>query len=227
MRWPVVLRSVAEGRAEACPSGFLTLAPGFRHEALPDEVGLFLPTNEGPKELVEALANGAAAKGADLEGAGLGLFLASPFLNVPRAAAQLGRAGVTWIANIPSIEQQDEEFSQQLADVGLDRARELDCLAQFRAQGLRTAVVVADGAGAAAALTIAPDALLVLPRIADFAAGFPSLRQRGAAAGAVASVARGAGWTGVLLGLGDDREAEHEALWPDTVDGLLCRPRRF
>ena len=231
MHWPVVLRA-ATARDRPCPSAFLTLAPGFRHEALPDEVGLFLPTNAGPQRLIDGVAEGRiSAEGpgpADgpvpADGLALGLFLASPFLNVSRAAAQLRRAGVSWVANIPGVEQQDPEFTQQLADVGLDRGRELDCLRQFRAEGLRAAVVVADAAGAAEALSADPEALLVLPRIADFAAGFPSLRQRGAAAQAVASAVREAGWSGLVLGLGDHREAEHERLWPDAVDGLICRP---
>ena len=66
--------------------------------------------------------------------------------------------------------------------------------------------------------------MIVLPRVADFAAGFPSFRQRGAAAHAVAEAARQAGWTGFLLGLAERREADHETLWPDSLDGVLCRP---
>ena len=155
----------------------------------------------------------------------LGLFLAGPFLNMTLESARLAGAGLGWITNLPSVEQQDEEFSQQLADVGLDRGRELACLAQLRARGFRVAAVVADGRGAAAAAAIGPEALIILPRVADFAAGFPSLRQRGAAAQAVAAAAAGAGWSGLLLGLAEGSDADHETLWPDRLDGLVCRPR--
>ena len=155
----------------------------------------------------------------------LGLFLAGPFLNMALEGGRLAGAGLGWIANLPSVEQQDEEFSQQLADVGLDRGRELACLAQFRAQGFRVAAVAADGPGAAAAAAIGAEALIILPRVADFAAGFPSLRQRGAAAQAVAEAAAGTGWSGLLLGLAEGSDADHETLWPDRLDGLVCRPR--
>ena len=219
LSWSLVLRV---GRVAAdLPRAILTLEPQLRHESMPREVGLLLPTTDGPKSLIDAVT----ADAARCDGAMLGLFLASPFLNLAVTGRRLRQAGVGWIANLPSVEQQDPEFSQQLADVGLDRGRELDCLAEFRAQGFKIAVVVADGAGASAALAIEPAAMIVLPRVADFAAGFPSLRQRGAAAREVAAAVRGAGWSGLLLGLAEASEADHEALWPEELDGLVCRPQ--
>ena len=221
LSWRIVLRAGGAPPVTAVPGAILTLAPAFDHEGMPGEVGLLLPTNEGPKRLADAVV----ARPELCVDAMLGLFLAGPFLNVSLEGARLARAGVRWIANLPSVEQQDQEFSQQLADVGLDRGRELACLAQFRAQGFRVATVVADGPGAVAAAAIEPDVLIILPRVADFAAGFPSLRQRGAAAQAVAEAAAGAGWSGPLLGLAEGSDADHEALWPDRLDGLVCRPR--
>lgn len=217
MAWRIVLRGAA---GAGLPSLILTIGPRLRHENMPDEVGLLLPTNAGPKTLIDAVVNDPSR----CSDAILGIFLANPFLNLGLEGANLKQAGVRWIINLPSVEQQDEEFSQQLADVALDRGRELACLAQFRAQGFRIAAVVADGPGATAAAAIDPEALVVMPRIADFAAGFPSLRQRGTAAQAVADAAREAGWSGTLLGLAEVREAEHEGLWPVRWDGLVCRP---
>ena len=229
MKWPLVLRrggsamgaaAGAEAGAEL-PRAILTLEPRLRHEGMPREVGLLLPTTDGPKRLIDAVAADPTA----YHDAMLGLFLASPFLNLSATAIRLGQAGVAWIANLPSVAQQDLEFAQQLADVGLDHGRELECLAAFRDRGFKIAVVVADGPGAAAALAIEPEAIIVLPRVTDFAAGFPSLRQRGAAARDVAETARGAGWSGLLLGLGEASEADHAALWPEDLDGLVCRPQ--
>ena len=33
-----------------------------------------------------------------------------------------------------------------------------------------------------------------------------------------------AGWSGPILGLAEPSDAEHEALWPEALDGLVCRP---
>jgi len=219
MEWPIVWRS--QSPAPDMPRAIVTIAPRFRDQNMPDEVGILLPTNAGPKRLVEAVAEG----GAGADGTILGLFLASPFLDVTREGRLLDRAGVRWIANLPSVEQQDAEFALQLSDVALDHDRELAALSAFRAQGFEVAAVVADAAGAARAVRHDPDALVVVPRIGDFAAGFPSLRQRGAAAQAVFDVARAAAWTGPVLGLGLDSEVEHERLWPESLTAMVCRPR--
>ncbi len=216
--WPIRLRDkVGE---PLCPSGIITVAPGFSDEGLPEEVGILLPTNPGPARLIEQVLSA----GLRPENTALGLCLASPFLNVPRDGARLAEAGFRWIANLPSVEQQDEDFTQQLADVELDQDEEISRLDGFRDLGFKTAVVVADRAGATAALEIDPEALLVLPRVADFAAGFPSLRQRGSAALGVAEAARDTDWHGLILGLAERSEVEHEALWPEPLDGVICRP---
>ena len=222
LSWRIVPRARAADRAGDLPSALVTIAPAFRHESMPDEVALLLPTNPGPAGLIQTVLKDPAL----CRDAMLGLFLAGPFLNLALDGARLADAGTAWVANLPSVEQQDEDFAQQLAEVGLDRGRELACLAELRDQGFRTAAVVADGRGAAAALAARPELLLVLPRVAEFAAGFPSLRQRGTASQGVAEAARAAGWRGLLLGLADEREAGHESLWPEPLDGILCRPVR-
>lgn len=187
---------------------------------MPEEVAILLPTNQGPTGLIENMVTDPAA----CHNAILGLFLASPFLNVAVESTRLRRAGIDWIANLPSVGQHDEEFSQQLADVGLGFDRELECLAQFHSEGFRIAAVVADARTASAAAAIEPEAMIVLPRVADYAAGFPSLRQRSTAVQSVADAAGAAGWAGILLGLGESREADSKSLWPNRLDGFVCRP---
>lgn len=202
------------------PASVLTIGPAFDHESMPHEAAILLPTNAGPTRLIEQLINDRVAA----RDAILGLFLAHPFLNVKIQAARLSEAGFTWITNLPSVAQHDEEFSRQLSDVDLGYDRELVYLAQFRAEGFRIAAVVSDDRGAADAAAVQPDVMIVLPRVADFAAGFPSLRQRSSAVQTAAEAAREAGWSGPLLGLGEAREADNPSLWPARLDGLICRP---
>lgn len=220
LSWRIELSARRAPEAPGAPASILTTAPPFHHESMPAEVGMLLPTGPGPGRLIDDVSNDPSL----CSGAMLGLFLGGPFLNVVLESTRLHRAGVTWVANLPSVDQQDEEFARQLADVELDHERELECLAQFRAHGFRTAAVVADAAGAAAAAAVEPDILIVFPRVADFAAGFPSLRQRSSASREVARAAQAAGWSGLLLGLGEARELDSEGLWPGRLDGLVCRP---
>jgi len=218
--WRIVLRPGSGWSARAIPDAIVTVGPAFRHPGLAVEVGLLLPNRNCLRRLAAALD---AAR--DLfAGRAVGLFLADPFLNLRTELDRLTAAGITWIANLPSVEQQDEAFTRELADVGLDRGLESQRLVSFRSAGFRTLAVVADQAGTAGAVETGPDGLIVMPRIVDFAAGFPSFRQRGAAAAAVADRARAAGWSGPVLGLGTSSEADHETLWPPPLDGLICRP---
>lgn len=221
LKWRIVLRTGTNRDAvSTIPAGILTAGARFHHESMPEEVAMLLPTSHGPTRLIDDITDEPSL----CAGAMLGLFLAGPFFNVALESTRLRRAEVCWITNLPSVEQQDLEFSRQLTDVGLDLDRELECLAQFRSEGFRTAAVVADAQGATAAAAIKPDAMIVLPRVVDFAAGFPSLRQRSTAVQLVAGAAQRAGWSGILLGLGQAGEAESEGLWPAHLDGLVCRP---
>src|SRR3546814_3025549 len=54
------------------------------------------------------------------------------------------------VANLPTVEQQDVDFAQQLADVGLDFTREVDHLGRFRRAGFNVIAAVAGTAAAAA-----------------------------------------------------------------------------
>lgn len=223
LNWRIVLRLESPWSGKL-PVALATLPPPFRHPALPEEVGLLLPNRDSLRPLLDRLSSAPPGKVVPPDSA-LGLFLADPFLHPVREAPCIAAAGVAWVVNLPSVEQQDREFSQQLADVGLDGALERERLGALKQAGFRVLAVVSDAEGAAAAAMLAPEALIVLPRVGDFAAGFPSFRQRGAAAQAVATAARAAGWSGPVLGLGKEEEAGHERIWPEALDGLVLRPR--
>lgn len=218
-RWAITTRPGLPHPA-ALPSQIFTASPSLRHPSLPEEVSLLLPVQPNPQALVENIL----AAPAVLEGAALGLFLANPFFSPPREAQRLAVAGLRWIANLPSVAQHDQEFAQQLSDVALDHARELAVLADFKAAGLRVLAIVSDTAEAQGAAALPADAVLVMPKSVDLAAGFPSLRQRGSAAQAIAAALHDSGWRGTLLGLATKSEAERPSLWPDAWDGLVCRP---
>lgn len=220
LRWRIVTGGSFSSPDADFPEAIATIGPPFHHESMPDEVAMLLPTNAGPTRLIEWLINASTKPGSLI----LGLFLASPFLNVRVESPRLLAAGFQWIANLPSVVQQDVEFSQQLNDVELGFDRELEYLAQFRSEGFRTAAVVADAPTASAAAAAGCDAMIVLPRISDFAAGFPSLRQRSTSVRAVIEATQTAGWSGTVLGLGEARDANNEGLWPNGLDGLVCRP---
>lgn len=216
----MVLRRSPPARKSPLPSAIVTAGPPFRHEGLPVEVGLLLPNTRGASALIANAVEWPAC----CAGRALGLFLADPFLNLSAEMAALKQAKIGCIANLPSVAQQDAEFVQQLEDVGLDFAREVDRLGQLRQGRFRVVGVVSDASAAARLAAVDPTAVVVLPRVADFAAGFPSFRQRGAIAQQVAGALAEAGWRGPLLGLATADEAAHETLWPEALDGVLCRP---
>ncbi len=213
-------RIVAPNHAGTLPTGFLTAAPGLPAHAVPMEVGLLLPAGQGQGSIVDVVSNDPLVA----HGMGVGLFMADPFLAVDREAARLKSAGVGWVSNLPSTHQQDTEFRQQLEDVGLDWGREVGCLARFGALGLKRLAVLCDEASCPEVLTARPEAIAILPRVADFAAGFPSMLRRGGSAQAIAATLRAKGWDGPVLVLGSEAEAASPTLWPHGVDGLLLRP---
>ncbi|WP_340117824.1 hypothetical protein [Pelagibius sp. 7325] len=206
------------------PDSIVTAGPPFRHESMPPEVALLLPNSGGASGVIAATARTAAGPA---DGAGrqaLGLFLADPFLNLAAETGELQRAGISCLANLPSVQQHDPDFAQQLEDVGLDFAREVDRLGQLKAAGFQVIAIVAGPGAAAAVAPLDPLAVVVIPRVADFAAGFPSFRQRGVVAQQVAAALAESEWRGNLLGLASAGEGAHETLWPDVLDAVLCRP---
>lgn len=220
LTWRVVLRGAAQGSAAALPPAILTTGAPFFDERLPLEVALLLPNTAGAAGLIAAVPRAPHLP----PGCALGLFLADPFLNVSGEVGCLKAAGIAVVANLPSVEQQDLDFVQQLGDVGLDFAREADRLGEFRRAGFGVIAVVAGAAAARAVRPLEPLAVVVLPRVADYAAGFPSFRRRGAVAREVAAALTAEGWQGPLLGLAAASEVAHQTLWPDVLDGVLCRP---
>ncbi len=220
LSWKIVLRAEAAERNTDLPQTVLTIAPTFRHDSMPFEVGLLLSTNMGPRQFLNEIHQD-PPEGSN---AILGLFLSDPLLNISTESARLLKSGFRWVTNLPSVEQQDLDFSQQLSDVGLDKQREFDLLARLKSEGFKIAVVIADSEAVPTIVKLNPEIIIVMPRVSDFAAGFPSPRQRGQAAQNVFQAAQGLGWTGLLLGLGEHSEIDHESLWPSCLNGLLCRP---
>ncbi len=187
---------------------------------MPNEVALLLPNDHGASDLISKVLTMPSY----IQARALGLFLADPFFNAGTEAARMRDTGIEWVTNLPSVEQQDQEFVQLLGDVGLDRNMEINRLAELAAAGLQVMAVVSGPEAVDVATKINPDAFFVIPKVADFAAGFPSLRQRGAAAREVREAVGEAGWEGPILGLAAESEVAHETLWPDVLDGVVCRP---
>lgn len=202
------------------PDCILTYAPSIPDEDMPQEASILLPTHPGPQSLIELISD----KQTYNSSSAIGLFMSDPFLAVEREARRLIAMGVTWVCNLPTVEQHDEEFTQQLADVGLDRSKEYESLRAFKSAGLKIAAAVSNVPAAKESVSLNPDALIVIPRTSDFAAGFPSPRQRGAAAQLIKDAINDTDWNGPLLGYGDEREIDHPSQWPECVDGMLFRP---
>ncbi|NMM43707.1 hypothetical protein HH303_04405 [Rhodospirillaceae bacterium KN72] len=215
LTWEIAARAPSE----SLPSRIVTERPPLPPDRFPPEIGLLLPAaREG---------NGIQSFMTDMPdpgGTAVGMFLANPFLNVSRTARHLIDSGIQWISNFPSIDQQDIDFGQQLDDVGLDRTFEFRTLKTFADTGLKSLAVLCDPAGVPGALASRPAAVLTVPRVADFAAGLPSMRYRGTLADTIMAALREAGWNGPVLAIGTRIEATSPTLWPDMIDGLLLRP---
>jgi len=219
LKWPLHLREQRAQKADLPPC-FYSAAPAFTHESMPPEVAVLLPANDGATDLfriLESIRGESAPRAA-------ALFMSDPFVSPARDGKRLLELGVRWVANLPTVDQHDDEFTQYLADVGLNLDMEHKVLAAFQQSGLKIAATISDPDGVSTVAELKPDAVVVLPRVSDFAAGFPSPRQRSAVAQAVRSSLLAAGWTGPLLGFGDEREALLPTQWPEAVDGIVCRP---
>ncbi|MDF1749190.1 MAG: hypothetical protein P1V34_09995 [Alphaproteobacteria bacterium] len=222
--WRIFSRNRESPTIDRVAEQFITFAARLEHDSLPAEVSLLLPNQDGARALIKAIH---AAEIPAQDALGLGLFLADPFFIVDHQIDALKAAGISWITNLPSVAQHDDSFAQQLSEVQFNLTRELDRLAEFKAAGFRIAVTVTDATGATAACALDPDMLIVLPHVGDFSAGFPSFRHRGVSADAVSQAAKKSGWEGPIYGLGTTLEAESVRLWPDVLDGLICRPQRL
>lgn len=156
------------------PTGIVTFGPAFLDANLPTEVLMLLPSTEGSSGLLRAVGEAPQI----LRGRGIGLFLSDPFLNTPQICAMLHRLDVSWVTNLPTLAQHDDEFLREIGDVGFSVARETEALAVYRADGFRTLAVVSSTAHCAAILAHPADAVLVIPNTRALQVSYPSLPQR-------------------------------------------------
>ncbi len=199
-------------------SGFLFCQAAPVDPALiPPEVSLMLPNRDGQAALLKSLEAGRS----ELHDQTVGLFLSDPFLRLEPLAERLKSNGVDTVVNFPSVEQQDLEFTSLLSDVGLDKNLEHENLSALSNLGFKIGVVANTEDGAADAAGLSPAFMLVVPKVPDFAAGFPSMRQRGTLAQAVRRGAAKKGWKGPILTIGQETEADFPTLWPDGVAGVV------
>ena len=199
---------------QALPSGICTPGTPDLPEQMPPEVALLLP---GPHSAAPLPAKDRLPRGA-----GFGVFLANPILHIASLARELRAREITWIANLPSVIQHDEDFLRHLNDVGLGFAKEAALLRLLREAGLRVLAAVADAGQARQAAELGAAALAVLPPVAAFEAGFPSMRER------AEQIARlRAGFPELrlpLLGLLSKAEGRLPATWPPGLNAGLIRP---
>ena len=156
------------------PSGFVSISPAFRDDALPLESLALLPGGEGSQGFLQQIVEHPE----QLQNMGVGLFLSDPFLNIKLVSSQLKKLSVQWIVNLPSIAQHDEEFRSELADVNISVARELKVLHKFQQQGFHTLAAISTAEHAIALADYPADAILVLQTTTDLQISFPSLPQR-------------------------------------------------
>lgn len=215
LRWPIV----AWDKEASLPSAILTERPAIVSPAVPVEIGLMLPAKAGR----EGLPTGPEIPN-DENGGALGLFLSSPFLNLDRIIPRLQAASMRCVSNFPTVGFQDPEFARQLSDVGFDPGLELRKAKCLIEAGFDWLAVVADPAYAEVFLDAGPTAVLAMPNLRDFTAGFPSPRVRTELATTILNVAKSRNIDLPVLGYGQAEEAERSSLWPKGVAGLVVRP---
>lgn len=227
MKWSIFLRGDGAFRqiempnlSSIEPTYILTHAPGLYHETMPVEVALLLPSNAGASAFIDGLIQVQNRQSFSA----IGLFLADPFLSVEREAKRLRALGVSWVANIPAVDQYGADFTHDLSDVGLDQSLELENLRRFKEEGFSIMAASCGTRGGEACAAINPDIAFSLPNIGEFAAGFPSPRQRRTSAEAVRAGLIESRWEGPILAFGERGEGQHESQWPSFIDGLIASP---
>jgi hypothetical protein len=116
------------------PRGGFILAPLLAGFAAPHRelVGL-LPVMDVNSAMFDALRQCPPAVGAIA-----GLMLADPFLRVRDAELELGRAGVTRVANYPTVQLIDGETARAFDSAEVGVGREVQMLSAFREAGFQT-----------------------------------------------------------------------------------------
>ncbi len=215
LRWPIV-RWADE---QKLPSAILTEKPAFVSPSVPAEIALMLPARAGSETLPTGLEIPR-----DLDDEALGIFLTNPFLNLDRLIQRFGSTSVKWFANYPTVGFQDQEFAPQLADVGFDPGLEVRAATRLIKAGFNWFAVVSDLAFVDDILQAKPAAVLAMPRLSDYTAGFPSPRVRTALVEQVLEAVKEKGLAIPVLGFGETEEGGRVSLWPQGAGGLVVRP---
>jgi predicted TIM-barrel enzyme len=110
---------------------------------------------------LEALEKGPAAQGAIA-----GLLLVDPFLRLRDARLALAEAGVSRVANFPTVQLIDGDTARAFDSANVGAAREVDALAAFRGAGFETVAFAATLQTAQAMLPHGPSMLVLHPGLA-------------------------------------------------------------
>ena len=217
-KWEILTVDTDATKASGLPRAIISQSGVSDASRLPPELRLLLPIHQDSdvwrSELVNCIAPG--------DDTAVAVFMADPFLNVMAFAAAAQACGVRWVCNLPTTAQHDAEFLAQLMEVGLDHSKELGLLTRFRENGLKSIASVGSTDQAVFAHGSGADALLVLPQVQDYRAGFPSTLHRQTR---VADIRAAIGPVDVpILSLVPLRERAHPALWPRNVDGVVVQP---
>lgn len=120
------------------------------------------------------------ARGSDRGGVFTALAMVDPFLRPRDAVARLRRAGISGVANFPTMQIVDGETARAFEGAGARTTREVEMLEAFVAEGLRTIAFACGADGARDVARTRPTMMVLHPGVA-----LTDWRQRAAAALAV------------------------------------------
>ncbi|WP_420415340.1 hypothetical protein [Roseibium sp.] len=211
LRWHVAVKELSN---QLLPRSILTAGTPEAPGSLPVEVSLLLPTRKPETHLPPA--------GVMEDGDAAGVFLTNPFLNKTILTHQLTARSVSWLSNLPSIIQYDDAFVQQLSDVNLGFANELNTLISLCGTRAKSIVSIGRPEEAVVAAEAGVNALFVLPPVDHFETGFPSVRMRQEQILKVRKAIPD--YQGYVLGLVTDAESVRPRTWPAGIDAGVIRP---
>ncbi len=204
----------------AMPEGIITFAPAFTHPKLPIEALTLLPKTACSQGLLADIAENPELALNRI----VGLFITDPFLNLSRIAKDFGRRNVTWVANLPTIAQHDEEFRSLVGDVGFGVKNEMAALAQLSKAGMRTLGAISDPSDALIVAAARPDAVFILPDFACLTKGFTSLATRLNLLEAMCEALSKEGYDGPVFGLFEASETTGRTMTLPAGAGAILRP---
>lgn len=208
LQWPIQLNK----QELDLPNRVITFAPGQSLSKLPLEVGILLPTVAGNRVVLQALQNTHNSH----EQTAIGLFAADHFLNLDIFLPKLQRANVQWVCNLPALAQHESDFQHYLSEVELTLDYEVKQLAQCRDAGFKTLLIVSERVAPALITKLQPNAIVIVPNVSEFTAGFPKLEQRERVEAELKKELVESGYQGPVLSY---REQSEETIFP-----CLCRP---